>query len=180
MVVMTPTRTAKLATTKQTDFIRTLLAERAGNEAAEAVRDALNARRPQGISAAVASDAITRLLAIKVPRRATAPEGDEPTVPAGHYATISRTGSQDLDFWRVDCPTEGRWAGRTFVKRVIGGHEDTPVRGEEARQALAAIAGDPEAGPRYGQEIGRCYRCNRTLTDQTSRDLGIGPTCREG
>jgi hypothetical protein len=177
---MTPPTTTKPATTKQTDFIRTLLAERAGNEAAEAVRDALNARRAQGISAAVASDAITRLLAIKVPRRATAPEGEGPEVPAGHYATASRTGSQDLDFWRVDRPTEGRWAGRTFVKRVIGGHEDTPVRGAEAVAALEAIAADPEAGPRYGQTIGRCCRCNRTLTDEISRSLGIGPTCREG
>jgi hypothetical protein len=38
--------------------------------------------------------------------------------------------------------------------------------------------GDSDAGPRYGREIGRCYRCNRTLTDAVSRSLGIGPDCR--
>ncbi len=169
-------RTGVPASPKQTAFIRTLLAERAGNAEAEAIRSALNARQ---VTKAVASDAITRLLAIKA-TTAKAPEAEGPTVAAGHYATASRTGANDLDFWRVDTPTEGRWAGRTFVKRVIGGHEDTPVRGAEATAALAAIAADPEAGPRYGQTIGRCYACNRTLTDATSRTLGIGPTCREG
>lgn len=101
-------------------------------------------------------------------------------VPAGHYATPSRTGNNDLDFWRVDRPTEGRWAGRTFVKRMIGGHPDTPVRGSEAHAALAAIAdyGIERSATLYGTEIGRCYVCNRTLTDETSRALGIGPDCR--
>ena len=172
MVVMAPTTYP--ASPKQTAFIRTLLAERAGNAEAEAIRAALNARQ---VTKAVASDAITRLLAIKV-AKAARPEATCPDVAAGHYATASRTGANDLDFWKVDRPTEGRWEGRTFVKRVIGGHEDTPVRGAEAAAALAAIAADPEAGPRYGQTIGRCYACHRTLTDETSRALGIGPDCR--
>lgn len=103
-----------------------------------------------------------------------------PDVPEGHYAVTSRTGNNDLDFFRVDRPTEGRWAGRTFVKRVIGGKPDHAVRGAEARTALEAIvaAGVQQAGALYGQEIGRCYRCNRHLTDETSRALGIGPDCR--
>ena len=101
-------------------------------------------------------------------------------VPAGHYAVPSLTGNNDLDFFRVDRPTEGRWAGRTFVKRVIGGKPDTPVRGSTARNALEAILNaDPaKAAQRYGQEIGRCWKCNRHLTDETSRSLGIGPDCR--
>lgn len=103
-----------------------------------------------------------------------------PEVPAGHYATPSRTGNNDLDFWTVDRPTEGRWAGYTFVKRVIGGHEDQSVRGSEARQALEAIVAEglEQVARRYGQEIGRCGRCNRSLTDETSRAYGIGPDCR--
>ena len=41
------------------------------------------------------------------------------------------------------------------------------------------IAADPHAAEvRYGTKLGKCYRCGRTLTDETSRDLGIGPDCR--
>ncbi len=111
------------------------------------------------------------------------PHTDTPSpveIPEGHYATPSRTGSNDLDFWRVDRPTEGRWAGRVFVRRMIGGRGAERVRGAEQRQALAAIAeaGIDKAARQYGVEIGRCYRCNRLLTDETSRSLGIGPDCR--
>lgn len=54
-----------------------------------------------------------------------------------------------------------------------------PVKGKEHRdEVIAAIAADPPAASaRFGQEIGRCGRCNRTLTDETSRAMGIGPVC---
>lgn len=108
-----------------------------------------------------------------------APTNRYPDVPAGRYAVRSATGNNDLDFFRVSRPTEGQWAGRTFVKRVIGGHEDTPVRGAQARQALQSIvdAGTFEAGALYGQTIGECGRCGRHLTDETSRAQGYGPEC---
>jgi len=102
-------------------------------------------------------------------------------IPAGHYATASPTGHNDLDFWRVDRPTEGQWAGYTFIKRVIGGRPDVPVKVVSAKKAaLDAIraAGPASASQLYGQQLGRCYRCNRHLTDETSRALGIGPDCR--
>jgi hypothetical protein len=103
-----------------------------------------------------------------------------PDIPAGHYAVKSLTGNNDLDFYRVDRPQEGRWAGRTFVKRIIGGNPDEQVRGKIARQALEAIqnAGPEEAMALYGREIGQCGKCNRHLTDEKSRALGIGPVCR--
>jgi hypothetical protein len=104
-----------------------------------------------------------------------------PSVTAGYYATESRTGHNDLDFWRVDRPTEGKWAGKTFVKRVIGGRADCDVRGKEARTALEQILADGEATAAvlYGKEIGKCYCCNHRLTDKLSRALGIGPVCRK-
>jgi hypothetical protein len=105
---------------------------------------------------------------------------DLPDVPEGHYAVPSRTGNNDLDFWRVDRPQTGSYAGRTFVKRIIGGRPDQNVRRDEVRAALEAIvaAGIEEAGTRYGQEIGQCRVCNRHLSDEESRRLGIGPDCR--
>lgn len=101
-------------------------------------------------------------------------------IPAGHYAVPSLTGNNDLYFFRVDRPTEGPWQGRYFVKRVIGGKPDSKVRGKTVLEAMQAIRkADPDkAAILYGQEIGRCFRCNRHLTDETSRALGIGPDCR--
>jgi hypothetical protein len=102
-----------------------------------------------------------------------------PDIPAGHYAVQSATGNNDLDFYRVDRPEEGRWAGRTFVKRVIGGHPNQKLWGAQAVQALKQIekAGVEAARQKYGVEIGQCWRCNRHLTDELSRERGIGPDC---
>lgn len=101
-------------------------------------------------------------------------------VPAGHYAVENEIGTNDLDFFRVDIPTTGKYADITFVKRVVGGHPDYRVKGADARRVLERIvaAGIDAAAVRYGVEIGRCYVCNRTLTDDLSRSLGIGPHCR--
>lgn len=101
----------------------------------------------------------------------------QPDVAAGYYAIVDATGRNDLRFYRVDRPTEGRWAGYTFVKEVIGGHADQRVARDAVDGILAAITADPEAGPRYGREIGRCYACHRHLTDEVSRAAGIGPDC---
>jgi hypothetical protein len=102
-----------------------------------------------------------------------------PDVRAGYYAIGCASGHNDLDFYRVDRPEKGRWAGYTFLKRVIGGQGDQRVAREAVPGILARILADSEAGPRYGQEIGRCCACNRRLTDEESRRLGIGPECRK-
>jgi hypothetical protein len=96
--------------------------------------------------------------------------------PAGHYA-VEFEGQ--LRFFKVDRPTEGKWAGYVFIKEQAS-DDLYPIRNRQRREAiLAAISEDYKAaGARYGQEIGRCYVCHRTLTDATSRELGIGPDCR--
>lgn len=109
-----------------------------------------------------------------------APAADLADVPSGHYA-IESTGDNDLAFYRVDRPTTGQYAGRTFVKLVVGGHPDSNVRYAAIPGILARIteAGIAESAARYGQEIGRCCRCNRHLTDEDSRAKGIGPECEK-
>lgn len=99
-----------------------------------------------------------------------------PAVEAGHYA-VEVDGT--LKFYVVDRPTDGRWAGFTFLS-VQASDEKHPIKHRQTKAAiLALIAADPkEAMLRYGREIGRCGHCNRTLTDETSRGLGIGPVCR--
>lgn len=105
--------------------------------------------------------------------------GPFPQVPQGYYATPSATGNNDLDFWFVKRPTEGTWAGRTFVSRVIGGRADASVRGATARAALEAILkmGFEASGDRFADELGHCKRCNRHLTDELSRQRRMGPDC---
>jgi len=107
-------------------------------------------------------------------KAATAPAAT--TVAAGHYA-IASTGHNDLAFYRVDRPTEGKWAGYVFVKLVVGGQADRNVPRDHTAGILARIDADADAGPRYGREIGRCCACNRHLTDEASRAAGIGPDC---
>jgi Family of unknown function (DUF6011) len=101
-------------------------------------------------------------------------------VPDGRYAVENPT-TGILQFYVVRTPGQGRWCGYTFVD-VQASDETYPLKNREARLAvLAAIAVDPaEASMRYGREIGRCGVCGRTLTNEVSRDLGIGPVCREG
>lgn len=123
-----------------------------------------------------ASTEIKRLLALPKTQVAekVAKALELPEVPAGRYA-VEVDGV--LKFYRVDRPTEGRWAGYTFVK-VQASDDLHPVRGNAAKGILDRIAKDPrEASLRYGREIGSCGVCGRTLTDEDSRAAGIGPIC---
>lgn len=100
-----------------------------------------------------------------------------PEVPAGRYAVDGDKGQ--TVFVKVDRPTEGNWAGRTFVS-VQAGDEMHPVRYEDARNGLLRkilADGLEAASVRYGRELGVCGRCGRTLTDEESRAAGIGPVC---
>jgi hypothetical protein len=107
-------------------------------------------------------------------------DADYSEIPRGHYATKSLTGNNDYDFWRVDRPEQGNYAGRTFVKRIVGGKPDFNVSKAVRIAALEAILreGIEETGFRYGQELGACRHCNRHLTDELSRSLSAGPECR--
>ena len=62
-------------------------------------------------------------------------------MPAGRYA-VEIDGV--LGFFKVDCPTEGRWAGYVFVKQMASDTEYA-VRGFRLRLVLDAIAADPQA-----------------------------------
>lgn len=100
------------------------------------------------------------------------------SIPDGYYAVPGL--SQDLDFFRVKCPDKGKWKGWIFVEVILGGHDPIPARGQRAANALKRITefGPALAAQKYGQEIGQCSKCHRSLTDETSRQLGRGPECR--
>lgn len=97
-------------------------------------------------------------------------------VEAGYYALVQ---DDVTKFYRVRLGKEGtRWAGWIFVDAQAS-DEFWPIKNREHKESiLRAIAENPtEAGARYGREIGRCWKCHRTLTDETSRANGIGPDC---
>lgn len=110
------------------------------------------------------------------------PRNDLPSaevVPAGRYAVETEDGATNgLAFYKVDRPTEGRWAGKVFVKLMVS-DEEQRMSWSATRSILAKIAevGAAEASARYGHEIGECGICGRTLTNDESRERGIGPIC---
>ena len=105
---------------------------------------------------------------------------DAPVIPNGRYA-IDIEGK--LRFFRVNSPESGKWAGFTFVNEIIGGGfaEDRgfAIKYGFKNTVLSIIGDDPKSAmARYGLNMGRCGVCNRDLTDEESRLLGIGPVCR--
>lgn len=98
-------------------------------------------------------------------------------VAAGRYAVTGDEGQ--TVFLKVDRPTEGPYAGQTFVRLQTG--DDYRNVGRPARVALLGkivAAGPKDAMLRYGRELGHCGHCGRTLTNEESREAGIGPVCR--
>lgn len=84
-----------------------------------------------------------------------------------------------VKFYRVKLVVGGRYNGRVFVDAQAS-DEYWAVRTPAALQMiLAAILVDPDkAAKLYADELGQCYMCGRTLTDETSRSIGMGPDCR--
>lgn len=81
-----------------------------------------------------------------------------------------------LKFYRIK---QGYKPGFYFID-VQASDELHSIRNRATKDAIVAaiIAAGPEACmARYGQEIGECGRCGKTLTDADSRARGIGPDC---
>jgi hypothetical protein len=177
-------------TDRQKAFIESLAAERAemlaamalgGGTPQEQERAKFVVRVLRGesgtVPTAAASNAIDWLLR-DVRRDAPAAAAPAVDVPAGRYALVNTDGI--VKFYAVDRPTEGRWAGYVFVN-ALGSEERYPIRDRaEKARILAEIGADvDDARVRYGVELGRCGNCGRALTDETSRQAGIGPDCAD-
>lgn len=133
------------------------------------------------------------------------PRGDKPrkqwAMPEGRYALIVNIHHEEKDehgrvvnadiatgwtesqwwFFQVDKPSEGRWKGYTFIKRLIGAPGDYKKVGLAPRERdafLDRIDQDPKkAMVDYGMQTQVCGRCGSPLTDPDSRARGIGPIC---
>lgn len=98
----------------------------------------------------------------------------------GYFALLAADGGTDrVKFYRVRTGSTGsKWAQHLFVDAQASG-DFYPVRAKETVAAvLEGILADPGAASLlYATELGRCCRCARLLTDETSRARGIGPEC---
>jgi hypothetical protein len=96
-----------------------------------------------------------------------------PKVEDGRYA-VEHEGT--LKFYKVK---NGRKPGYVFLDVQASDDWHSIRTPRRIHEILALIAEDElTAARRYGMELGKCSRCGRTLTDETSRAYGIGPDCR--
>lgn len=142
----------------------------------------------------VASDAFDEWAAAGFPafepKPAPAPvEGpDLSTLPSGDLYVAVENAEGHLTFMLIARPSEGKWAGWSFVRQYLGGQGVAGKIGSQKPGAayhgqwaslIAKVLDDPKAAAqRFASELGRCYVCGRDLTDDESRALGIGPVCR--
>jgi hypothetical protein len=93
-------------------------------------------------------------------------------VPEGRYAIDWAEGEvEDIKFYQIKEATLYAQASAELWQI-----KDT----EHIAKVLDAIKIDPKAASiLYGLKLGACGVCGRTLTNQESRDFGIGPICRE-
>ena len=173
----------KAASAKQVNFLKSLLSEKAVPTAdRETIENLVSAHDPYAgdviLSSKQASAYIDFLM--KLPRNAAAQDAakqDMPDVPAGRYAVRRHDG--EIEFFKVDRPTRGKWAGYTFLARMHGeNHEPIKARAEKLT-ILLLIAGDIDGAARlYGHKMNHCGFCLHDLTDKFSRFYGVGPVCR--
>lgn len=118
-----------------------------------------------------ASAEIDRLKALPDAARAARQSSGAPAVEDGRYAVVH---DGVLKFYKVKNGYK-----RVFVEVYASDARHALVSSATRAEVLRLIAADPQAAMlKFGQEIGSCGHCGRTLTDQESRDYGVGPICR--
>lgn len=101
--------------------------------------------------------------------------GYEDVVPEGYYAI---DGQEATEFYKVVDWDTGRKLFAVFGSP--GSLEERRVkRQEHGDWVMAKIAEDPRAASlRFGSELKICGVCGSPLTNEASREIGIGPVCR--
>lgn len=110
---------------------------------------------------------------------------DPKKMPLGTTRHAVENADGKLTFIRIDNVEKGKWEGWIFVKGISGPEEfrvgAQKPNGEYKGQwqpLLEKVNADPLASiARYGKEIGKCGICGLRLTDELSRERGIGPIC---
>ena len=116
-------------------------------------------------------------------------------LPDGYYAVADPDQPEQITYWRSRAGQLKPWPAKAHYGPVAY-RRDVPkdhaakvafieahwekVRAYNTR-VLLAIGDDPAAAmARFAEFAVRCGRCGRTLTDDRSKVLGLGPECRQG
>lgn len=172
-----------MSTDKQISFYNSLLDQIAriapsgefSTEALTVAREAFPVRTVGDASNAIerAKKTVERLKAAAPVVTAPVVKAAPVVVPDGHYALVV---DGVVKFYEVSNPTEGKWAGFTFVNAQASDNYYKIGR-QASADILAQIAVDPLAAMKlYGIELGKCGHCGRKLTSDW-RKVGIGPIC---
>lgn len=156
----------KRATERQVAFVQSLIAER------EIPQDLVEVAAQTTWDVEQAS-ALIRALKVAPRLEVGMAAPSHPEVLDGRYAIPNASGKGGLAFYKV-------WTRRDGSRGVDLQVSDDylPVGRAQVPGILARIAEDVQgASAAYGREIGCCGVCGRTLTDETSRAVGIGPVC---
>lgn len=102
-------------------------------------------------------------------------------LPEGKFATVGVTGADRVEFWSIEKPQEGRWAGRTFINGLTGAPGDWR-KSRPSRAVMEAVAdiirADPQkAATLFGYKTKTCGKCSSPLSRVQSRAAGYGKTC---
>ena len=113
-------------------------------------------------------------------------------VDNGYYA--ARLDDNDpYRFFRVSRPKSGKYAGCIKVQTLHSEKLDTFLiryrsdkhyivphrRADYEEPFIVVIADQKHCAQKFGEEIGRCCRCYKQLTDDRSLYYGIGPECEK-
>jgi hypothetical protein len=85
---------------------------------------------------------------------------------------------RSIHYYKIDIPKDGKWKGYVFVSAQAS-DKYYPIKDIKTKKNILDILRlDPLQGMAlYGQTIGQCAICGKTLTDDESRKRGIGPIC---
>lgn len=111
-------------------------------------------------------------------------DGPVPQVPSGGYAVNTDEGH--LAFYEVESVEAKELGGRKITDDtyfIVNLRVSDSLRRLAWPNALTILrkieqAGVLEASMAYGRELSTCGVCGQTLTNEKSRELGIGPICR--
>lgn len=101
-----------------------------------------------------------------------------------YFALPSHTGNNDLDFYSL-VPSHRKTGTVMVLRRILGGHafDSCPVvHMTEAKRVIETLRQmsteqSDDAMKAFADNLGRCCRCGRTLTDDESRERGMGADC---
>lgn len=108
-------------------------------------------------------------------------------LPFGRTSAAVENESGALTFLVIDRPGQGnKWFGWVFVKQLVGPEErrlGAQRPGESYvgtfETLIDKIVADPEAAvAAFGRALGVCGICGKRLTNEDSREYGMGPICR--